>query len=125
MMNADQNTEIWKRLIQGTPLDDLALDVRKGRVNLNGLLAPEPEISKRFSTNIADVAVLSGVTKFHRVSWESLDFTGSRLNGLLFADCAINNCVFEECSCQNWGLWATTVSNVSFRSTDLRNSALG
>jgi len=125
MMNADQNEDIWKRLIQGKPLDGLSLGVKNGRLDLSGLLAPEPEVSKRFSTNIADIAVLSGVTKLHRVNWESLDFTSSRLNGLLFVDCTINNCVFEECSCEKWGLWATTVSSTSFKSTDLRNSALG
>jgi len=116
MMNADQNEDIWKRLIQGKPLDGLGLGVKNGRLDLSGLLAPEPEVSKRFSTNIADIAVLSGVTKLHRVNWESLDFTSSRLNGLLFVDCTINNCVFEECSCEKWGLWATTVSSTSFKS---------
>ena len=124
-MNADQDTEVLKRLIQGKPLDGLGLGEKNGRVDLSGLLAPEPTVAKRFSTKIADVAVLSGITKITGAKWKSLDFTGSRLNGVLFVDCVISDCIFDECLCQKWGLWSTTVSNTSFCSTDLRNSALG
>jgi len=124
-MNADQNSEVWKRLIQGKALNDLGLNIKDGRFDLVGLLGPDPEVFKRFSTNIADVAVLSGGMKFERTSWKSLDFTGSRLNGLRFFSCMINNCIFEECSCQNLGLWGTTVSNTSFKSSSLLNSTLG
>jgi hypothetical protein len=47
------------------------------------------------------------------------------MNHLLFFDCIIDDCVFDNSVCQHWGLWGTTVTNSSWRDADLRNSALG
>jgi len=124
-MKADQNADVLARLIQGKSVDNCGLGAINNRIDLRGLVVPEPRVAKQLATKIADVAVLSGMTKFHEICLDSLDFTGSCLNNILFFNCKINNCVFEKCLCQNWKLWGTTVSNASFRLADLRNSALG
>lgn len=124
-MNADQNGEVWKRLIQGKPLDGLGLGVKNGRLDLSGLLAPEPGIVKTVRTSLADVSTLDGITVLNQIEWESLDFSGSRLNGLRFQNCKISDCVFDECDCRDWRLWGTTVLNTTLSSADLRKSALG
>ena len=124
-MNADQNEEVWKRLAQGKPLDGLGLGVRDGRLDLSGLLAPEPTIVRTVRTPLADVSALDGITVLNHIKWESLDFSSSRLNGLRFQNCKISNCVFDECGCRDWRLWRTTVLNSTFISADMRKSALG
>jgi len=124
-MNTDQNAEVWKRLILGNLLDDFGLGTRDGRLDLSGLLAPEPATVKTVRTPLADVSELSGITVLNQITWESLDFSGSHLNGLRFLDCKLNDCAFDECDCQDWRSWGTTFSNTSFRYADLRKSALG
>ena len=125
MRNVNQEVELWKRLIESKPLDGLGLATKEGRVDLSRLRLPEPTVAKELSTSIAEVAVLSGQTKLKGVRWDRLDFTGSRLNGLLLFDCEITDCIFDDCKCQEWGLWATVVSSTSFRFADLRKAALG
>jgi uncharacterized protein YjbI with pentapeptide repeats len=120
----DMNTEIISRLIQGKSLDSLGLGMKDGRLDLSGLIAPEPAARKAVSTEIADVSEME-VLVIKGVTWKGLDFSGSRLNGLRFFDCEISDCVFDKCSCQDWRLWTTTVSETSIRSADLRKSALG
>lgn len=118
------NTEIISRLIQGKSLDRLGLGLKDGRVDLSGLITPEPVARKTVKTEIADVSEME-VLVIKGVTWKGLDFSGSRLNGLRFFDCAISDCVFDKCSCQDWRLWTTTVSETNFSSADLRRSALG
>lgn len=125
MMNADQNREVWKRLIQGKLLNGIGLGVKNGRLDVSGLLAPEPAIVKTVRTSLADVSTLDGITVLNQTKWDSLDFSGSRLNGLRFLNCKITDCVFDDCDCRDWRLWGTTVSNTTFVSADMRNSALG
>lgn len=124
-MNADQNEEVWKRLIKGKVLDGLGLGVKDGRLDLSGLLAPEPAIAKTVRTPLAEVSVLDGITVLNQITWESLDFSGAELNGLRFQNCNITDCVFNQCDCRDWRLWGTTVLNTTFSSADLRKSALG
>ncbi len=124
-MNIDQNSEVWKRLIQGQSLDGLGLGVRNGRVDLTGLLAPKPETVKSLQTPLADVSELGNLTVLKQLTWKSLDFAGSRLNGLRFFNCTISDCIFDECGCEDWRLWGTTVMDTSFCCADLRKSALG
>lgn len=124
-MNADQNSEAWKRLSEGKPLADMGLGQINGRLDLTHLLAPEPVIRKTTRTKLADVSELAGITVFKNVRWKSLDFSGSRLNSLRFFDSEISDCVFNGCDCRDWRFWGTTFSNISFCSADLRNSALG
>jgi uncharacterized protein YjbI with pentapeptide repeats len=124
-MNADQNREVWERLVQGKPLGGLGLGMKDGRLDLSGLLAPEPALVKTVRTPLADVSALDGITVLDQIKWESLDFSGSRLNGLRFQNCRISDCVFNECDCRDWRLWETTVLNTTFSSADLRKSALG
>jgi uncharacterized protein YjbI with pentapeptide repeats len=107
------------------PLDDLGLSHRNGRLDLSGLSVPEPTVSKKMRTAIADVLQLDGLVKIRGATLRSLDFSASRLNHLRFFDCAIEDCIFDHCMCQNWGLWGTKVSDTSFRAADLRKSALG
>ncbi|MFI5456795.1 MAG: pentapeptide repeat-containing protein [Isosphaerales bacterium] len=124
-MNAEQNSEIWNRLIQGMPLEGLGLGERHGRLDLKGLRGLEPFVSNTIHTPVGDAAVLGGLTKLRGAAWKSLDFSGSRLNDLKFFDSTISDCVFDKCRCRNWGLWGTKVSDTSFRSANLRESALG
>jgi hypothetical protein len=100
----DLNTEIWDRLLRGRDLNDLGLASRNGRLDLASLFLPQPSVERRFRTKVADVSVLSKITKVDGVEWNSLDFTGARLNGLLFFGSSVVNCVFDGSACQQWGL---------------------
>jgi uncharacterized protein YjbI with pentapeptide repeats len=124
-MNEVQNAEVWKRLIQGKPVDGIGLGMKDGRIDLSGLRANDPTITTTFQMPFAEVSELNGITVLRDIKWESLDFSASHLNGLRFHNCNISDCVFDESKCQDWRLWGTTVQNTSFSSTDLRKSALG
>lgn len=118
-------SEAWSRLIHGRSLSGLALDSKEGRLDLRRLVVPEPLAVRTISMDVGDVAVLKGMTVIRGATWESLDFSHSRLNGLRFFDCTIRDCVFDKCSCRDWRLWGTLVSDTCFHSADLRSSALG
>jgi len=47
-MDESLNFEIWDRLIQGKPLDGLALNSVEGRVDLRNLELPEPSVVRQF-----------------------------------------------------------------------------
>ena len=124
-MDADQNTTVWTRLLEGVTLNGLGLTTRDGRIDLSALHSPEPKEAETSRTSVADISRLSGLSVARRVAWNSLDFTGSHLKGLRFFDSTIRNCIFDGCDCRDWRLWGTQVEDCSFRSADLRNSALG
>lgn len=96
-----------------------------GRIDLRRLLAPEPAILKTSRTQLADVSELEEITIFKNVDWKSLDFSGSRLNSIRFHDSEISDCIFDDCECRDWRFWGMKFSNTTFRSADLRKSALG
>jgi uncharacterized protein YjbI with pentapeptide repeats len=79
----------------------------------------------RVSTAFADVVEIRGTKEFRGVKWKSLDFSRSDLRHLRFFDCVLDDCVFDDCQCRAWRLWGTTIENSSFRSANLRDSALG
>lgn len=119
------NNEAWRRLVEGKPLKGLGLASKNGRIDLRGSVVPSPSAGPTISLPVADVTVLQGSTVVKGAVWQSLDFSGSRLDGLRFIDCVLTNCVFDECSCKDIRFWSTTVSDSTFRSTDLRQSVLG
>lgn len=112
-------------LIEGKPLDGLGLSRKRDRLDLSGLITPEPVEVARFQTAVADVAQVKGIVVANRSVWTGLDFSGAQLNGICFVDCVINNCVFDNCQCREWGLWGTTISDTTFKAADLRRAALG
>jgi uncharacterized protein YjbI with pentapeptide repeats len=123
-MKREMDMEVLTRLIQGKSFDGLEIGLKNDRLDLRGLTIPEPAIGKTLRTTIADVSEMEGLV-VRGATWKHLDFSGSHLNGLRFFDCVINNCVFDNCSCRDWRLWATTISETSLHSTNLRKSVLG
>jgi uncharacterized protein YjbI with pentapeptide repeats len=124
-MDSNLNAAVWAHLLRGTSLEELALTKRNDRIVLSGLQSSTPKEAERIRLLGADVSRISGLTVVSGVAWDSLDFTGSTLEGLRFFDSIIRNCIFDECDCQDWRLWGTRVENCSFRSADFRNSSLG
>src|ERR1700722_10441071 len=100
MMNKSLSSEIWIRLLRGNPLEGLPIETKNGRLNLGGLVAPEPEGQSHYSSNVANVYAqdISGL-KIKGRRLENLDFTGSRLRHVLFFDCSISNCYFDKSDC--------------------------
>jgi uncharacterized protein YjbI with pentapeptide repeats len=119
------STDIWQKLIHGKPFDAVGIPTIGGRLDLRNLHVPEPHAVERLRMPRMDVTVLGGITSIKGVSWQSIDFSGSRLPGLRFLDCQIRNCVFDRCGLGDLRVWRTNFTNVSFRSADLRDAMLG
>jgi len=100
------NEQVWNRLVRGESLEGLALPLKHGRTDLGNLFAPQPTVRQSIRTPISDVAVLGNTSVVRGAVWESLDFSGSRLDGVRFFDCVVRNCVFDECICQDWRMWS-------------------
>jgi uncharacterized protein YjbI with pentapeptide repeats len=125
-MNKLQNDEIWGRLLCGKSMGDLQIVKKDGRLDLSGLSLPEPEILRRFQTSIANVTQFdTSRVKIRNAKWSNLDFTGSKLQHVLFFNCSMANCVFDQCDCRHWRLWDCAVAHSSFKGADLREAALG
>jgi uncharacterized protein YjbI with pentapeptide repeats len=125
-MNKLLNNEIWGRLLYGKPVDDSQIARKDGRLDLTGMSLPEPEVLRRFQTSISNVTQIDTSRVIIRNGkWSDLDFTGSQLQHVLFFNCSMANCVFDQCDCRHWHLWDSTVCNSSFRKTDLREAVLG
>src|SRR5438105_14646118 len=76
-MTTDQTSEVLARLAAGRSMEGLALGVRNGRVNLNGLTVAHPTAGKPKRLGLADVAPLQGQVAIRGVTLRSLDFSGS------------------------------------------------
>lgn len=118
------NELVWHRVLRGETLRGLGLPLKEGRIELRGICAPRPDPKELIRTAIADAMVVETVV-VKRATWDSLHFSGCCLDSLRLFDCVIRNCVFDECSCHDWRMWSTAVSDTSFYRTDFRQSALG
>jgi uncharacterized protein YjbI with pentapeptide repeats len=124
-MDAEQREEVWDRLLAGSSLNGLGLGLRNGRIDLTGLTPPMQSGRRLVRTPLADLTVIDNPLHATGVTWKSLDFTGGRLENLRFTYCSINDCLFDECDCQDLRIWRTVLADSSFRSADLRESSFG
>jgi len=104
-MDETLNRKVLNRLLKGKPLDGLPLPVRDGRLDLRGFRFEAPEI--------------------RNFSWKGLDFSGVDLSALRMSHGEIDHCLFEKCDASEARMWATTVSNSSFRGASLKGAVLG
>lgn len=125
MISESLNLEIWDRLIQGKPLDGLALGAKEGRVDLGGLELPEPSVVRRFQMRGVPIAEIDPGAIIHGAKWQNLDFSGSKLNGLRMFGCELSNCRFDRCRLQDLRVWSTTFNECSFAGANLRKAMLG
>ena len=107
--------------------EPLTTPLRKieGRTDLRRIVSPDPTLGKTVETSVGGLTLLHGLTEFSQIRWEGIDFSDSRLNSLRFHDSVISNCMFNECSCEDWRIWSTSFKNCSFRDADLRGASLG
>jgi len=117
--------KVWTQLAEGKPLDGLGLATVDGRLDLRGLTAPAPAFGREYGTRVATVRESSALPVVRGVHWKAIDFSACRLGSVRFYDSHIENCRFDAGHCQDWRMWNTTISNTTFRATDLRRSALG
>jgi uncharacterized protein YjbI with pentapeptide repeats len=71
------------------------------------------------------VEKLSSALVLRGVSLADLDLSGAHLDGLRLFDVSLANCVFDSARCQDWRIWGSSFSGLSFGHADLRRSALG
>lgn len=119
-----RRAEVWQRLLSGEPLDGLGLALKNGRLDLSGLVSPQPTIERTLETPHGDVT-LGQTWQANGVTWKSLDLSGSRLPWGMLDGCTIKDCVFDGCDCMHWRTWANTFEDTSFRSASLRGAGLG
>jgi len=124
-MDYDLRRTIWRRLISGELFDAHELPRSNGLVDLRGFKVPDPSVIGEYDTAKANVKQLGNLVHIRGAHWAGIDFSESRLNSLRFYGCKIENCIFDNADCQDWRIWRTNISKCSFRSTDLRRSALG
>jgi uncharacterized protein YjbI with pentapeptide repeats len=125
MIDESLNLEIWDRLYQAKILDDLSLPIKDGRIDLGGLVLPEPMILGRYHTPIANVTKIEPSAIFRGAKWRDLDFTGSKLKGMRFFGCEIQNCSFQKCDLEGLRWWSMKVADCSFKGANLKEAALG
>ncbi|HUN62018.1 MAG TPA: pentapeptide repeat-containing protein [Candidatus Sulfotelmatobacter sp.] len=119
------NAKILDRLVQGKPLDGLALGIKDGRVDLAGLVLPATRVVRQFQFDGVPITESTPGTVIQAAKWTNLDFTGTKLKSLGLYGCELTNCVFDRCLLQDIGVWATAFRECSFRKANLRNSGLG
>jgi uncharacterized protein YjbI with pentapeptide repeats len=124
-MDSKQLAGVWERLLGGKSLEGLDLPMRTGRVDLGGIVVPDPTVMRRYVVASAHVSELGDLLVIRDAHWKGIDFSGARLASLRFFDSTIEDCSFEGAKCQDWRIWGTTVLNTSFHSADLRKAALG
>lgn len=124
-MDPNRAAEVWGRLVSGRPLDALGLPVVGGRVDLSGIVAPDPTTVRQYMTKTANVKEHGNLVVIEGVRWANLDFTKGQLESLRFIACKIDNCCFDGADCSDWRIWGTSISNTSFEKADLRHAVLG
>ena len=107
--------EVVARLVSGRKLDELELDTIDGRIDLRGLSVPAAARLRRFETKRWFVETLGNLVTLRKVRLVGLDLTDSRLENLRFHGVAIVGCRFDRARCRDWRMWATSVTECSFR----------
>lgn len=116
-MTRENLNEVWNRILKGKTVNDChVLDGRINLMNLDVRKSSKPEGWGLFAKKINELK---------EINLRSLDLTGSKLKGLIFIECTIHNCIFDQAECQDWKMWATTVEDCTFKNADLRRSSLG
>jgi len=118
-------TEAWQRLLTGESLSHLSLHKRDGRIDLSGLILPEPKALERWHTPLGSVERCESSASFHKAKWDGIDFSQSTLHSICFEESEISDCCFDRCELRNLRLWASTIRDCTFREADLRESGLG
>jgi uncharacterized protein YjbI with pentapeptide repeats len=101
------------------------LPVHEGRVDLRGLTIPSATHRDTAYAGGMQFTSLDGFLGIRDVHWDGIDFSGSKLQNLRFADSTIRNCLFARADCRDWRLWRCSVDDSSFENSNLRDSALG
>jgi uncharacterized protein YjbI with pentapeptide repeats len=123
----DQSLKLegWRRLANDQSLADLSIPPKNGRLDLTGLVLPEPRIVQRWQTALANVAQVELNGVFRKARLRNLDFSGSKLPSLHFTECEISNCIFDRCDLRDLRLCDTTFRDCTFHKANLRDGALG
>ena len=79
MINESLNLQIWDRLYQGKPLDCLGIPIKEERLDLGGLVLPDPTVIRRYKTPVALVSEIEPSAVFQGARWENLDFSEADL----------------------------------------------
>lgn len=124
-MNTDLQAEVLLRLKAGRTLDGIGLSFTDGRIDLRGVIVPDPVVVERHTTTLAKVDVVDTKTIFENVALERLNFSGAYLSGALFFGCRLHDCLFDGANLQSIACWGNMVSRCSFQSADLRHAGLG
>jgi uncharacterized protein YjbI with pentapeptide repeats len=115
----------WDRLIRRVPLDGLQLNTKEGRTDLSGLELTLPARRRGFKFNRSNVAQVEPSAIVQETTWQNIDITGSKLDGLRLINCRLDNCIFDNCELRDLRVWSTTILDTSFHGADLRRAALG
>jgi uncharacterized protein YjbI with pentapeptide repeats len=119
------STEIWNRLTHRLAIDELALPIKNGRLDLRFLHIVETHAIGSAQRRVAAIRALGGLTEIRGADWKSIDFSSGQLSGLRFFDCNVTDCVFDECRCHDWRVWGSVFTKTSFRAANLRGAVLG
>jgi uncharacterized protein YjbI with pentapeptide repeats len=117
--------EVIRRLGKGKRIDRLGLGTHEGRVDLRGIVFPEPHLGREFMAVGYRMTLTSGMTQFHGARWEGLDLSHAHMTEVKFHYCGIADCRFDGADCQGFGAWDTTIESSSFVGSDLRRAGFG
>jgi uncharacterized protein YjbI with pentapeptide repeats len=119
-------SEIWAKLIAGERLSPADFPSVGGRIDLRGIVAPEPvKTGVTLSAGDSSLQGLSKVTKVQGAHWSGIDFSNARLGSVHIVDSEIENCVFDRSHCKRLVFGNTSVRRTSFHAADLRGAILG
>jgi uncharacterized protein YjbI with pentapeptide repeats len=118
--SADQ---VWAALLGGS-IEALSLPRVEDRVDLRGLVAPEPTTLRSFSFMGAELRQQGGVIFVRNRAWSKIDFTGAQLGDLRFVGTTVADCKFDGATCRGWRLWGSGFVRTTFTRCDLRDSGM-
>ena len=124
-MSEREQPDLWRRLVDGKPLDGLASRDPRGRFDLRGLMVGELQTKRMRPFDLFLARELTGQTVIRGAHWQSIDFSGSDLRNVVIQDSHIDNCVFDGCRCDGWRVWSSEFTSSSFGATSLRGASLG
>ena len=104
----------WKRLAEGLPLDELALERVDGRLDLRGITATTPQRSDQREVAGYFVETMSGVAEWTDVSVRDVDFSWAPLDHLESSGAAVSDCLFVGASLREARFWTSEGHDSSF-----------
>ena len=119
------NDIIYQKLLEGSPLEGLGLEMSGQMFRVKDLKVPQPQTTSTSKLRQWVVRHQTNTQELKKGTWANVHFSKCDFSDFAFMESTVRNCVFEKCTLRAAGFWNSQISNCMFKNCDMRDVAFG